>query len=111
MYGGLKPGMEADVAVYDFNPDKVSDPEQIEKAFSAASAVIKSGTLVVSNGEVVSDGNKRTLWVNVKVNENPQVVRDVKEKFLKYYSVNQGNYEVAPHYLQNPMVFEVDATQ
>jgi formylmethanofuran dehydrogenase subunit A len=111
MYGGLKPGMEADVAVYDFNPDKVTDPELIEKAFSAASTVIKSGTLVVSNGEVVSDGNKRTLWVNVKVNENPQVVRDVREKFLKYYSVNQGNYEVAPHYLSNQMVIEVDATQ
>jgi formylmethanofuran dehydrogenase subunit A len=67
---------------------------------------------VVKNGEVISDGNKRTLWVNAKVRDNPQVMHDVEEKFLKYYSVNQNNYEVSGHhYLPNPYVLEVDATE
>jgi formylmethanofuran dehydrogenase subunit A len=109
-YGGLKPGMDADVVLYDLNPEKPFTPEMIEKAFTAAAFVFKTGVPVVKDGEIISNGNKRTLWVDVKVNENPQVVRDVKDKFLKFYSVNQGNYEVQGHYAPNPRVIEVDAT-
>ena len=82
--------MDADVAVYDFNPDKpLADPEEIEKAFTNAAYVFKTGVQVVNDGEIVSIGNKRTLWVDVKVKENPQVMRDVKDKFLKFYTVTQ----------------------
>ena len=109
-YGGLKPGMDADVVLYDLNPEKPFTPEMIEKAFTAAAFVFKTGVPVVKDGEIISNGNKRTLWVDVKVNENPQVVRDVQDKFLKFYSVNQGNYEVQGHYAPNPRVIEVDAT-
>ena len=49
--------------------------------------------------------------MNAKVDENPQVMRDVKEKFLRYYTVTLNNYEVTGHYLPNPYVIEVDATQ
>lgn len=111
-YGGLAPGMDADVVVYDINPEGPFTPDQIEQAFSAASLVIKTGVPVVENGVVINNGNKRTLWVDAKVNENPQVMRDVEEKFLKYYSVNLNNYEVkGHHYIPNPYVIEVDATQ
>jgi formylmethanofuran dehydrogenase subunit A len=109
-YGGLKAGMDADVVLYDLNPEKPFTPEMIEKAFTAAAYVFKTGVPVVKEGEIISNGNKRTLWVNVKVNENPQVIRDVQDKFLKFYSVNQGNYEVQGHYTPNPRVIEVDAT-
>jgi formylmethanofuran dehydrogenase subunit A len=109
-YGGLKPGMDADVVLYDLNPEKPFTPEMIEKAFTAAAFVFKTGVPVVKDGEIISNGNKRTLWVDVKVNENPQVIRDVQDKFLKFYSVNQGNYEVQGHYAPNPRVIEVDAT-
>ena len=34
MYGGLKPDQDADVAVYDFNPEKEHKPMEIEEAFS-----------------------------------------------------------------------------
>ena len=35
-----------------------------------------------------------------------------EDKFLKYYSVTQNNYEVqGHHYIPNPYVIEVDATQ
>jgi formylmethanofuran dehydrogenase subunit A len=110
--GGLKPGMDADVAVYNFNPDKpVADPEDIEKAFSRCAAVFKSGVQVVSNGDIISNGHKRTLWVDVKVKDNPQVARDIKEKFIKYYSMTQNNYEaLGHHFVPNPYALEVDAT-
>ncbi|ACL17527.1 formylmethanofuran dehydrogenase subunit A [Methanosphaerula palustris] len=112
MCGGLKPGMDADVVVYNFNPEAPFTPDQIETAFTCADDVFKCGVHVVKNGEVISNGNKRTLWVNAKVRDNPQVMHDVEEKFLKYYSVNQNNYEVSGHhYLPNPYVLEVDATE
>jgi formylmethanofuran dehydrogenase subunit A len=108
-FGGLAPGMDADVVVYDLNEDKIKDPEEIEKAFSAADYVFKSGTLVVENGEIISNGNKRTLWVDAKVPMNEQVERDVQMKFLKFYSMNLNNYEVSNHYVPNPYVIEVDS--
>ncbi|PWR69653.1 formylmethanofuran dehydrogenase subunit A [Methanospirillum lacunae] len=108
MCGGLAPGMDADVVVYNIDENKIKDPEEIEKAFGTASQVFKSGTLVVDKGEVVSNGNKRTLWVDAKVPTNSQVERDVQMKFLKYYSVNLNNYEVSDHYVANPYVIEVE---
>jgi formylmethanofuran dehydrogenase subunit A len=112
MCGGLKPGMDADVAVYNFNPDKpVANPDDIEKAFSRCAAVFKSGVQVVSNGDIVSNGHKRTIWVNAKVKENPQVMRDINEKFIKYYSMTQANYEnLGHHVVPNPFAIEVDAS-
>jgi formylmethanofuran dehydrogenase subunit A len=111
MYGSLVPGLEADVAVYDFNPNEPYVPDEIENAFSSVRYLFKTGVQVINDREIVSNGNKRTLWVNAKVNENPQVMRDVKEKFLRYYTVTLNNYEVSGHYLPNPYVIEVDATQ
>lgn len=112
MCGGLKPGMDADVVVYNFNPEAPFTPDQIETAFTCAADVFKCGVHVVKNGEIVSNGNKRTLWVNATVRDNPQVMHDIEEKFLKYYSVNQNNYEVTGHhYIPNPYVLEVDATE
>jgi formylmethanofuran dehydrogenase subunit A len=113
MCGGLKPGMDADVVVYNFDPEApVTDPEIIETAFSRAAHTFKSGVEVVRNGDVIDNGNKRTLWVDAKVRDNPLVMRDIKEKFLKYYSVTQANYEsLGHHFVPNPLAIEVDATQ
>ncbi|MDX8548822.1 formylmethanofuran dehydrogenase subunit A [Methanospirillum sp. J.3.6.1-F.2.7.3] len=109
IFGGLAPGMDADVAIFNINEDKIKDPEEIEKAFTAADYVFKSGTMVVENGEVISNGNKRTLWVDAKIPMNKQVERDVQMKFLKFYSMNLNNYEVSNHYVPNPYVIEVDS--
>jgi len=38
-------------------------------------------------------------------------MRDIRDKFLKYYSVNMNNYDVAGHFLTNPRVIEVDAAR
>ncbi len=112
MYGSLKIGMEADVAVYDYNPETAEDPELIEKAFGNAAYLFKAGEMVVRDGDILGNGRKRTLWVDVKVNDNPQVRRDITEKFLKYYTVSEANYEVHEEgYIRNPFRIEVDATQ
>ena len=112
MFGSLAPGMEGDVAVFAYNPETAEDPELIEKAFSNAQYLIKSGEMVINEGEIISNGKKRTFWVDAKVNENPQVMRDITEKFKRYYTVTERNYEVyAHHYVPNPLVIEVDATR
>ncbi|MCP1663028.1 formylmethanofuran dehydrogenase subunit A [Methanocalculus sp. AMF5] len=112
MYGSLTPGLDGDVAVYDYNPDTASDPEAIETAFANAAFLFKQGELIINEGEIVSNGNKRTLWVDVKTNENAQVERDISLKFSKFYTMTKNNYEVsAEHYLANPYVIEIDATQ
>ncbi|MDH7593062.1 MAG: formylmethanofuran dehydrogenase subunit A [Methanomicrobiales archaeon] len=112
LYGSLKPGVDGDVAVYDFNPEKEHTPDQIEKAFSSVKYLFKRGEKIIDNHEIVSHGNKRTLWVDVKVNENLQVMRDIQEKFMKYYTVTLGNYEVhGRHFIPNPFALEVDATR
>jgi formylmethanofuran dehydrogenase subunit A len=111
MYGGLSPGLDADIAVYDFNPEKEHKPQEIEDAFSEVKYLIKTGVPIIMDRKFVSEGKKRTLWVDAKVNENPQVMRDVKEKFLKFYTVTEKNYEVAgKHFIPNPYAIEVDAT-
>jgi len=111
MYGGLSPGLDADVAVYDFNPEKEHKPMEIEDAFSEVRYLWKTGAPIVMDRKFVSEGRKRTLWVDAKVNENAQVMRDVKEKFLKFYTVTEKNYEVAgKHFIPNPLAIEVDAT-
>ena len=64
------------------------------------------------NGEIVNQGHKRTLWVDVKTKENPQVMRDVQDKFLKFYSMTMANYEaLGHHFVPNPYTIEVDSTQ
>jgi formylmethanofuran dehydrogenase subunit A len=110
-YGGLAPGMNADVAVYNLNPAKMpTDPEGIEKAFSAVAYLFKDGKMVVKDGQVIDHGQKKTFWVDVKVKENRQVMHDVREKFLRYYSVNEGNYLVPDSYAPHPYVIAIDAT-
>lgn len=109
MYGGLGAGLDANVAVYDLNlKDMPSDPEMIERALLRASWFIKSGQIVVKDGEIAGHGNKRTVWVNAKVKENPQVTRDIHEKFLKNYTVGIQNYPVWDSLAPNPLVIDVD---
>ena len=110
-YGGLAAGMNADIAIYNLDPAKLpTDPEGIEKAFSAVAYLFKDGRMVVKDGAVIDHGQKKTFWVDVKVKENKQVMHDVREKFLRYYSVNEGNYSVPDSYAPHPHVIALDAS-
>jgi len=109
IYGGLAPGMNADVGIFDLNYKNMpSDPEKIEKAFQRAACFIKSGEIVVKDGEVVSNGHKQTVWVNVKMPENLQVKRDITQSFTKDYTVDLINYQVRDYLAPHPLVIDVD---
>jgi formylmethanofuran dehydrogenase subunit A len=111
-YGGLKPGMNADIAIYNINPDKFpSDGAAIEKAFANVAYLFKDGKICVEEGKIVDMGKKHTFWVDAKVNPNKQVMHDVREKFLRYYSVNENNYSVPESYAPHQHIISVDATQ
>ncbi len=110
--GGLAPGIQADVAVYPYNPETDSDPEKIEWAFSHAKYLIKSGEVILNDGELVSNGNKKTYWVDVTTKPNRQVERDIDMTFVKYYTVTKNNYEVTEHeFMKNPCAVKIDAVQ
>jgi formylmethanofuran dehydrogenase subunit A len=111
-YGGLKAGMNADIAIYNINPDKFpSSGAEIEKAFANVAYLFKDGKICVEGGKVVNMGEKKTFWVDAKVKENKQVMHDVREKFLRYYSVNENNYPVPESYAPHQHIISVDATQ
>lgn len=109
MFGGLKTGMHANVAVYDINPDKMPKGLELEEKLSKVSFLIKDGVKCVENGVVLDTKpvDKETFWVDCKVPENKQVMHDVSEKFLKYYSVKLDNYNVVDHYVSNSHVIEI----
>lgn len=102
--------MNADIAIYDFN-EETTDPALIEKAYGNVALLLKDGKICVRDGVVVDHGMKHTFWVDVKVKDNKQVMHDIKEKFLKYYSVNEGNYPVPDSYAPHQHVIALDATQ
>lgn len=109
LYGGLSPGMLGDVMVLDLNyKDMPKDPEKIEAAFQRAACFVKSGEIVVKDGEVVSNGHKKTVWVNAKMPENAQVMRDITQSFTKDYTINLINYTVRDYLAPHPMVIDVD---
>jgi formylmethanofuran dehydrogenase subunit A len=109
IYGGLAPGMNADVAVFDLNYKNMpSDPEKIEQAFLRAACFIKSGEIVVKDGDILGHGHKKTVWVNVKMPENAQVKRDITQSFTKDYTVGIDNYPVREYLAPHPFVINVD---
>jgi formylmethanofuran dehydrogenase subunit A len=109
IYGGLAPGMSADVAVFDLNYKNMpSDPEKIESALLRAAWFIKSGEIVVKDGEILGHGHKKTVWVNAKMKDNPQVTRDIAQSFTKDYTVGIDNYPVRDYLAPHPFVIDVD---
>jgi formylmethanofuran dehydrogenase subunit A len=109
IYGGLAPGMDGDVAVYDINPENLpDDPAAIERVFSRCACMIKDGVVTVRDGDIVGEPAKRAIWVDVKVPENAQVQRDIYEHFLKHYSLKLANYSLFEEHVHNPRVIEVN---
>lgn len=109
MYGSLMAGADANIAIYDLDAKKLpTDPDLIEEAFSKTLYTIKEGLIVVQDGEIVAEPHKHTLWTKVTMPENAQVMRDIKEKFTKSYTVNLGNYEVFDEHVHNPRAIEVE---
>lgn len=103
--GHLGIGADADIAIYNVNPETLnpaSDYMLVEKAFQRAAYTIKGGDVVVKDGEVVAHKFGATMWVDVKLCEpcEIEVDRDMQRRFKEYWTVEYENYPVTDHYLR-----------
>jgi formylmethanofuran dehydrogenase subunit A len=101
--GHLGVGADADIAVYNLNPEKVDpsrDYKLVRKAFKRAAYTIKSGEIVVKDGEVVNTLNGKTFWVKVETSPSVSDFEPrLKQVFEDYYTVQYENYIVPEDHL------------
>ena len=95
--GHLGIGADADVAIYNFNPEKIdlsNNWEVFVKALKRAAYTFKNGVMVVKDGEVLTHLYGETYYVKPKIPEDlfKTVIEDVKTKFKEWYSVSFENY-------------------
>jgi formylmethanofuran dehydrogenase subunit A len=114
--GELTPGYNADIAVYDLNPNTIDpskEPAAIEKAFGNAMYTIKDGQILVKDGEVVKVVPSHTLWTNVQGFEEQEkaVMEEVMPRFRRYYTVKFENYQVQDHFTPYPTITTVQASK
>ena len=109
--GHLGVGADADVAIYNLNPEAIDpskDYKEVRKAFRNAVYTIKNGEIVVKNGEIMKHVNGATLWVNLQTSEQKLFNEKLKEKFRDYWTVEYENYAVEENRLKisNPINVE-----
>jgi formylmethanofuran dehydrogenase subunit A len=101
--GHLGVGADADIAIYNVNPETI-DPSRkyrtVRKAFKRAAYTIKSGDLVVKDGLVFKHVDGRTMWLDVKVSEPARITDDMKRRFKEYWTVEYENYPVSEDHLK-----------
>ena len=101
--GHLGIGADADVAIFNINPEKMdiaSKYKTARKAFGNAAYTFKDGEMVVKDGEVVQNVSGRTMWLDVKTNEPCKVDEEMQHKFKEYWTVDYENYPVSEHYIK-----------
>ncbi len=108
--GHLGIGADADVAIYDINPNEVDISKNYDvfiKAFSRAWMVIKSGEIVVKEGEVVKTVYGKTFYVKPEIPEDVEknLMSYLEPAFKQYYTVALDNFVIGKHEIRNP--FEV----
>jgi formylmethanofuran dehydrogenase subunit A len=101
--GHLGVGADADIAIYNVNPETTDIARKykaVRRAFRNAAYTIKDGRVVVKDGEVVQHADGRTMWLDVETTEKVKVDDDIKRKFKEYWTVEFENYPVTDHYLK-----------
>ncbi|MEX2172397.1 MAG: formylmethanofuran dehydrogenase subunit A [Pirellulales bacterium] len=88
--GHLGPGADADITIYTPHENK-------EVMFELPRMVIKSGRVIVEQGEIRDPLNGKTLHVQPEY--DTEVESDIQEWFEKYYSIRWRNYPVDESYL------------
>lgn len=101
--GHLGVGADADVAIYNVNPD-VTDPakeyKKVRRAFKHAAYTIKGGEIVVKDDEVVQDLKGKTMWLDVQTSEPVSLTDSMRQRFREYWTVEYENYPVTDRYLE-----------
>ena len=89
--GHLGPGADADITIYTPNDDKT-------KMFELPRSVIKSGVVIVEQGEIREPLTGKLLYV---APDTTGIETDIAEWFEKYYSIRFRNYPVSLDYLHD----------
>jgi formylmethanofuran dehydrogenase subunit A len=101
--GHLGIGADADIAIYNVNP-QTTDPARkyrtVRRAFKHAAYTIKGGEIVVKNDEIVKQAQGATIWLDVQTSEPAEITEDMKRKFREYWTVEYENYPVSEHCLE-----------
>jgi formylmethanofuran dehydrogenase subunit A len=93
--GHLGPGADADITIYSPHDNK-------ETMFELPRLVIKSGRVIVEQGEIRDPLIGKTL--HVQPDYDREAESDIQAWFEKYYSIQWRNYPVDPSYLHEPEV-------
>ena len=100
--GHLGVGADADVAIYDVNPEQV-DPSKkyisVRKAFSESAYTVKGGEIVAKDGKIVKPVYGRTYWANVQLPSPFEVTEHLKRRFREYWTVEYENYLIPENFL------------
>ncbi|MDP7204008.1 MAG: formylmethanofuran dehydrogenase subunit A [Pirellulaceae bacterium] len=88
--GHLGPGADADITIY--NPH-----ENKETMFEFPRYVIKSGEVIVDDGEIRHSSIGKTL--HIAPDYDPGIEADIAEWFEQYYSIRFRNYPVADDFV------------
>ncbi len=111
--GHLGVGADADMAIYNVNPETTDIAEKYKaarKAFGTAAYTIKDGMVVVKDGEVVQTVDGRTIWLDVNTAEQVKIDNNIKKRFKEYWTIEYDNYPVFSHYLKvsNPITVKAN---
>jgi len=111
--GHLGVGADADVAIFNINPEKIDISRKyktVRRAFGDSAYTIKGGKVVAKDGEILQHVDGCTMWLDVKTTEQVKVDEEIKRKFREYWTVEYENYPVTDHYLKisNPITVKAD---
>jgi len=116
--GHLGVGADADIAIYNINPERADPAKKFvsaRKAFDRAAYTIKDGEIVVKDGEIVKQVFGKTYWVDVECAYNhcrttrAQADAELKKKFKDYWTVEYENYPIREGFLHSSAPIAVKA--
>jgi len=112
--GHLGVGADADIAIFNINPETLDIAQKFRtarKAFYNTAYTIKDGVVVVKDGKVVnSQVPGRTIWVDSQTKNPCRIDDDMKRKFKEYWTIEYENYAVTDHYVKVPDKMTIKAS-
>jgi len=101
--GHLGIGADADIAIFNVNPETTDTSRKyktVRKAFRRAAYTIKAGKPVVKDGEILKHIDGCTMWLDVQVSEPTRITDEMKKRFKEYWTVEYENYPVNEDYMR-----------
>jgi formylmethanofuran dehydrogenase subunit A len=112
--GHLGVGADADVAIYNINPETLDIAKKFRtarKALTDSVYTIKDGVIVAKEGQVVNSlVPGKTIWLDVQTKDPCRIDDDMKRKFKEYWTIEYENYPVTDHYVKFPDKLTIQAS-